>query len=189
MRLAVLLALLMTWSSASFAQDLDALAKQPGFTVTKKIENGEEVVEIRKSTVTIRKTKDGTTGFDSSPHGAVGCAWMSYIRLKAAADYCYPDSHAELRQDLAWTVDRLKKFIVANEIGPITEAQLDAEVQRLADKWAKAPQRPAGVERCPKGRTPADWLSDLEQMGHEKFRADIDATLAEPRPPVNNPCF
>lgn len=187
MRLPLLATLLALIATPSFAQsgandiDLDALAKQPGFTVTKKVENGEEIVEARKASVTLRKASKGVTGSDSK--SAVLCAWQIYVAVKLAADVCFPDSHAELRQDLTDAVGRIKRFIVANSLTPVTDADLDAYVQHEAQQAAKRPRSASVTELC------SGSLKELEDEGHAKRRSEVDDLLAEPRPPVMNPCL
>src|ERR1700761_7722341 len=101
------------------AQQLDynEIAKRPGFTVTRETVNGEEVVTIRKSTVTIHIDKKGAMGVDQDT--AVMCGWTIYVGLHVAADYCFPDSEKELREDFADAVERFKDFIVANSLTPV----------------------------------------------------------------------
>lgn len=170
----------------AFAQDIDleALAKRPGFTITKKVVKGEEIVEIRKASVVIQKTRDGMLGTDDDT--AVMCMWEIYVDLKLASDFCFPDSERELKEDMADAVEHLKDFIVANNLTPVTRAQLDTIVQnRWKDKFAKMPSSLAGTQRCPM----RDWLEDFKADGREKRRADVAKALAVSRPPVMNPCL
>ena len=54
--------------------------KRPGYTVTKTIEDGHEVVRIRKETVVITIDSKGMMGIDRSD--AVLCFWDLYVNLK-----------------------------------------------------------------------------------------------------------
>ena len=170
-------------ATRGFAQqiDVDALAKTPGFTVTKKIEKGEEIVEIRKATVVIRMSRGGIIGTDSDI--AIQCAWQIYADLKVVADFCYPESELELKEDLTAAVEDLKSFIVANSLTPVARKDLDAWVQTRAQKLAGRPRTEATTTYC------RDHLGDFQKDGREKRRADVAKMLAVPRPPVMNPCL
>lgn len=172
--------------ACAFAQqiDFDALAKRPGFQVTKRVVNGEEIIELRKGSVMIEKSRDGIMGVDSDT--AVLCVWDEYVNLHVAADYCFPDSERELREDFADAVERFKDFIVANSLTPVTRGDLDAYVEkRRAEMHSRMPKTPPGAPRCPK----TDMFIDYQADGREKRRADVATILAVPRPPVMNPCF
>jgi hypothetical protein len=161
--------------------NLDELAKRPGFTVTKKTVNGEEIVEIRKATVTIEMSRAGTIGTDSD--SAVLCVWDIYITEKLGADYCYPDSEHELKEDMTDALERLKDFIVANSISPVTRAELDASVQRKFTQTFAKPPNPPNAERC------REHFQAFISAGRESRRAALAKILAVPRPPVLNPCI
>ena len=164
--------------------DYDEIAKRPGFTVTKKTVDGQEVVTIRKATVTIHINKDGAMGMDQNT--AVLCAWTIYVDVHVAADYCFPDSERELKEDLADGIERFKDFIVANSLRPVTRSDLDAYVEKQrADLLSRAPKVAAGAQRCPR----TDQFSYYQVQGREKRRAEITQMLAVPRPPVMNPCL
>lgn len=164
--------------------DYDEIAKRPGFTVSRKTVNGDEVVQIRKATVTIEIDKNGAIGLDRD--AAVLCLWKEYVNLHNAADYCFPDSERELREDFADAVERFKDFIVANSLAPVTRSELNAFVEkRRREMIARMPKPAAGAQRCPR----LDYFADYQADGHEKRRADVAKILAVPRPPVMNPCF
>ena len=171
--------------SASAQQiDYDELAKRPGFTVTRKTVKGEEIVTIRKASVEIEVSSKGTLGTDGD--AAVLCLWNEYVKLHVAADYCFPDSERELREDFADAVEQFKKFIVANTLTPVSRSSLDVFVEkRRTELLSHTPQTPAGAPRCPKTELFVDYQAD----GREKRRADVAKILAVPRPPVMNPCF
>jgi hypothetical protein len=171
--------------SASAQQiDYDELAKRPGFTVTRKVVKGEEIVTIRKESVEIEVSSAGTVGMDKDT--AVLCLWNEYVKLHVGADYCFPDSERELREDFAEAVERFKDFIVANSLTPITRSALDAFVEkRRTELLSQVPKTPTGAPRCPKTELFVDYQAD----GREKRRADVAKILAVPRPPVMNPCF
>jgi len=187
--LAALLTLFLAAGLATHAAaqqiDVEALAKQPGFQVTKKMVRGEEVTEIRKATVGITISRQGTIGSDNGDT-AILCAWQIYVDLKLASDICFPNSEPELKSDLADAVEALKNFIVANSLTPVARTDLDAFVQkRWTEKFSRVPKSVAGTEKCPM----RDWLADFQKDGQEKRRADVAKMLAVPRPPVMNPCL
>jgi hypothetical protein len=172
--------------AAALAQqlDYDEIAKRPGFTVTRETVNGEVPVTIRKATVTIHINKNGAMGVDQDT--AVLCVWNEYTKLHIGADYCFPDSERELREDFADAVERFKDFIVANSLSPVSRSDLDAYVEkRRTDFLARVPKAEPGVPRCPR----TDMFTDYRADGREKRRADVARILATPRPPVMNPCF
>ena len=172
--------------AAALAQqlDYDEIAKRPGFTVTKKMVNGDEVVQIRKATVTIDIGKDGALGVDQDT--AVLCLWNEYTKLHIGADHCFPDSEREMREDFADAVERFKDFIVANSLRPVSRSELDAYVEkRRTDFLAHAPKAEPGAQRCPR----TDMFTDYRADGREKRRAEVTRILATPRPPVMNPCL
>lgn len=165
--------------------DVEAISKRPGFQVTKKVVHGEEITEIRYATVVIEITRDGAIGSDSGKV-AIFCAWDIYVGLMLGADYCYPDSHWELKEDLVDAVERLEGFIVANSLTPITREQLEAAVQRRRKEFVDGISRmPAHGPRCPS----TSWIDELQRDGRAKRRADVTEMLAVPRPPVLNPCL
>jgi hypothetical protein len=164
--------------------DYDEIAKRPGFIVIRKVVNGHEVVQIRRATVTIDIDKDGMMGVDQDT--AVLCVWNEYTKLHIGADYCFPDSEREMREDFSDAVERFKDFIVANSLGPVSRSDLDAYVERRrADFLAHAPRTESGAPRCPK----TDMFTDYQADGRAKRRAEVARILATPRPPVMNPCF
>src|SRR5665213_46800 len=177
------LALGVSTTSASAQQiDYGELAKRPGFTVTRKVVKGEEIVTIRKASVEIEVSSRGTLGVDRDT--AVLCLWNEYVKLHVGADYCFPDSERELKEDFADAVERFKDFIVANSLTPVTRGELDAYVEkRRTELVSRMSKVPAGAPRCPK----LDFFVDYQADGREKRRADVAKILAVPRPPVMNP--
>jgi hypothetical protein len=171
-------------ATAGLAQqlDLDALAQRPDFQVTRK--DGDRVIEVRKNSVVISKGRDRILGMDEDR--AVLCAWNEYVNLFIGAEYCFPDSERELREDFADAIERFKTFIVANSLTPVSRSDLDASVEkRRADFLARVPKTPPGTPRCVK----LDFFADYQADGQEKRRADVTRILAVPRPPVMNPCL
>ena len=172
--------------AAALAQqlDYDEIAKRPGFTVTKKMVNGHEVVQIRKATVTIDVDKDGALGVDQDT--AVLCLWNEYTKLHIGADHCFPDSEREMREDFADAVESFKDFIVANSLAPTSRIELDAYAEkRRADFLARVPKAEPSAPRCPR----TDMFTGYRADGRDKRRAEVARILATPRPPVTNPCF
>ena len=108
------------------------------------------------------------------------------VNLLIGAEYCFPDSERELREDFADAIERFKTFIVANSLTPVSRSDLDASVEkRRAEFLARVPQTPPGTPRC----TKLDFFADYQADGREKRRADVTKILAVPRPPVMNPCL
>lgn len=188
LRLIALFATLVVGSGGMAARaqqlDYDEIAKRPGFAMTRETVKGEEVVTIRKATVTIQIDKKGALGIDQDT--AVMCVWTIYVGLHVAADYCFPDSEKELREDFADAVEHFKDFIVANSLTPVRRSDLDAYVEtRRKELLARASKLPAGAPRC--ART--DMFTHYQADGGEKRRADVARMIAVPRPPVMNPCL
>ena len=105
-------------ASAAHSQplDLDAIAKQPGTQVTKRVEKGAEVVEIKRGGVTVTIEGDKELSVDSSGK-AVLCYWNMAVVLKIAADLCYPDEFPQLRKMLGEEID------AANDLKAFNDAQ------------------------------------------------------------------
>jgi hypothetical protein len=73
--------------------------------------------------------------------------WQIYVDLTLASDFCFPDSRADLKQDLAEAVERPKDFIVTNSLTPVARQELDPFVQkRRTEKFSKLR---ASMNCCP----------------------------------------
>jgi hypothetical protein len=186
---AVLATLLLAKAAAAQPLDLDAIAKQPGTQVTKRMQNGQEVVEIRRGTVTVTIDRDGDTSVDSSGK-AVLCYWNLAIMAKMATDLCYPGEFPQLSKMLGEEIDAMNIFIAANSLRSVTKAQLEKRIQERMEKAAagikKAGVPPAQNKICQRQRE-----EDLIPLnaGLEKFRQEFKQVLAVPRPPASNPCY
>src|SRR5581483_3418387 len=107
------------------------LAQQPGSEVSRRAQDGREIVEIRRGGVVITEA-DGrlVSAVDRSGHGAVLCAWRVYVDTIAALDVCEPAGHPELRQDLREAIDKMADFIVANSATPVTKEELGKYIEK-----------------------------------------------------------
>lgn len=186
--LVALMSLLLASAAAAQPLDLDAIAKQPGTQVTKRTENGWEVVEIRRSTVTVTIDRDGETSIDGSGK-AVLCYWNLAIMAKMAIDLCYPGEFPQLSKMLGEEIDAMNVFVAANSLRPVTKAQLEKRIQERMQKAAagikKAGVPPAQNKVCQRQRE-----EDLIPLnaGLEKYREEFRQVVAVPRPPALNPC-
>jgi uncharacterized protein YodC (DUF2158 family) len=180
-------ALLIVLARSALAQpfDLEAIAKQPGTEVSKRTENGGEVVEIRRGGVTVT-VKDGKqSGFDNSGHGAVLCTWELMVSAKAAADVCFPGEFADVASLLQEEIEMFNDFIAANSLRPVTKDDLKAGIAQRASRMK------AGSDACLNPRR--HFLEPLTEQLRATSRAEVkkkfDEALAVPRPPVLNPCL
>lgn len=187
-RLALALVLV---ASAAHGQplDLDAIAKQPGTQVNKRMEKGVEVVEIKRGGVTVTIEGDKELSVDSSGK-AVLCYWNMAIVAKISADLCYPGEFTELSKEMGERIAAMNDFIVANSLRPVTKADLE---KQIAERFAKAA---AGIKAA--GMPPAQNKvcqrqreDDLIPLNTDlaKYREEFKDVLAVPRPPALNPCF
>ena len=178
-------------ASAAHGQplDLDAIAKQPGTQVNKRMEKGVEVIEIKRGGVTVTIEGDKELSIDSSGK-AVLCYWNMAVVLKIAADLCYPDEFPQLRKMLGEEIDAANAFIAANSLRPVTKADLEKRIQERMER-ATAGIKKAGVPPsqnrvCQEQR--ADELIPLNTE-LEKYRREFRDALVVPRPPAQNPCL
>lgn len=186
---AVLASLLLANAAAAQPLDLDAIAKQSGTQVTKRMENGQEVVEISRGTVTVTIDRDGETSVDSSGK-AVLCYWNLAIVAKMAADLCYPGEFPQLSKVLGEEIDAMNIFIAANRLRPVTKAQLEKRIQERMEK-AAAGIRKAGVPPAQNKVCQRQREEDLIPLNAEleKYREEFNQVPAVPRPPALNTCY
>ena len=173
---ALLLGLLWTASAVAQPLDVDALARQPGTTVTHRTENGVAVTELSRAGVVIEIRPDGELTLDKTGK-AVWCFWEIAVDTKITADRCYPGQFPQVSQMLGDYVDAANAFIVANNPRPVTRAQLEQRIAQDRDRKACA----GGPESHP--------LLQVINADLEKFRSDFMASLKVPRWPAANPCL
>jgi hypothetical protein len=183
--LLMLLLALVAGSAHAQSLDLEAIAKQPGTEVIRRSEDGSKVLEVRRGTVTW-ELKDGTiVGFDSSPHGAVLCAWEIIVGMKTVMDVCFPGEFPEASSLLGEEIEALDDFIVANSVTPMTKADLRARFdERLRDV-----KPGSGTCRAVRQGFIEPLAALLQSTPRAEVRRKFDQTLAVPRPPVMNPCL
>lgn len=128
---------------------------------------------------------------DTSGHGAVLCIWEIYISVRAGLDICTPGEHKDLRDDLSDGITAMNRFIVANNIPPVSSAQVNAAVaardKRYHDEAAKlAPDKIH--EQCTSDET-TRLIGAFEQESRDQRRRRIADLLSVPRQPLMNPCL
>ncbi len=185
---ACLLALL--WATAATAQSLDveALARQPGTTVTKKEDKSGDVTELSRAGVTITITSGGWTSMDRSGK-AVWCLRDMAVGIQLTTDFCYPGEFVPLSRMLGEFIESADRFIVANNPYPITKQALEQNIaQRRAKAVAglKAAGVPPAQNRICQQRRDDDVLPLAAEL--EKTRRELQHALAVPRWPARNPC-
>ncbi len=184
-----LLALLSAGAAIAQPLDLEAIARQPDTQVTRRQQDGAEVVEIRRAGVTITIDKDGERSVDRSGK-AVWCYWEIAVAVKIAADLCYPGEFAALSRMLGEHLDAANDFIVANSLRPVKKADLErkiAERRLTAAAGIKAAGMPPALNRACQSRREEDLLPLNAEL--EKYRREFSDALAVPRPPAENPCL
>lgn len=171
-------------SSEDYANTPWAKLKIPAGTklITRKTESGKELRSLKfVGGVSISELEDGgILSMDNSKGGAVMCAWEIYATMKNTMDKCHPEE-TELRQNFDLAIEKLEKFIVANNQTPITKTEIETDRQKKRDMLP---------DQC-KGETDEMTKYFLANKSEflEKFQESIDASLAIPRPPVLNPCL
>lgn len=174
--LLLLAALALAVPAVAQPLDIDALARQPGTTVTKRTENSIEVTELSRSGVEITIRPDGEMTFDRTGK-AVWCLWDIAVDTKITADRCYPGQFPQVSQMLGDYVDAANAFIVANNPRPISRAQLDEAIaQRRARKACS-------------GEPETHPLLQVINADLEKARRELMDSLKVPRWPAANPCL
>ncbi|MDI1286268.1 MAG: hypothetical protein PSV46_17920 [Reyranella sp.] len=179
--------LLFSFGADAIAQslDLDALAKQPGATVTKRSEGGSEIVEIRLGGVTFTRKDGQILSFDNSGHGAVLCTWEIIVGMKTGADVCFPGEFPELSSLLGEEIEALNAFIIANSLIPVTMTNLQA---RFDERMRRV--HPGG-SYCDSVRQAfiVPFNNQLRSTSHAELKRQFDQTRAVSRPPVMDPCL
>lgn len=183
----LLLALLILAADAAVAQstNLDALARRPGMEVTRRNDDGSRILEVRQATVTLSLQDGAVVGFDSSPHGAVLCAWEIVVGMKTVADVCFPGEFSEASTVLGEVIEAYDDFIVANSLTPVTKAELQA---RFEERRLRA-QPSSGICRTVRRAFLEPLAAELKSKSRAEVKAAYSQTIAAPRPPVMNPCL
>jgi hypothetical protein len=175
---------------------LDAIAAQPGTQIKTTSQNGSKTISITRAQVTtiLRQSSDGDwseTSVDNSGHGAVACARLIYVELRAQIDLCQIDDQQALRVDLDSSIAKIGEFIVANSLFPATKEQVDKKAAyHLEHLRAEAEKLSPDtrLERCASsdGRK---MLSNLAAQSHAARVKSVDELLSVARPPAANPCL
>lgn len=183
----LLISLLWLAAASALAQppDLEAIARQSGTDVIQRSEDGSKILAVRRGSVTLLLEDGNIVGFDSSPHGAVLCAWEITVGIKTAIDVCFPGEFTELASLLDEEIGMLDDFIVANSLTPVTKAKLQA---RLGERRGRIEP---GSNHCRTMRQSfiEPLVAHLQSTSRAELRRQIDQTLAVPRPPVMIPCL
>jgi hypothetical protein len=185
----VLVLLLAGPTVAAQPLDVDALAKQPGTTVTKRTVKGAEVTELRRAGVTITIGPDGETSTDQSGK-AVLCLRDMMVAIKITADFCYPGEFTPLSRMLGEQIEAYDRFIVANSPRPVTKEMLERNIAARRDKAAagiKAAGVPPAQNKVCQQRREEDLLPLSAEL--EKYRREFRDAIAVPRWPAQNPCL
>ena len=187
----LVLLLSFLWAAGASAQtlDVDALARQPGVTVTKKkSEKGGEITVLTRAGVRIEVSSGGWTSWDSSGQ-AVWCLRDMAVAIQLATDFCYPGEFVPLSRMLGDYIEAADRFIVTNNPYPITKQALE---QNIAERRAKAVAglKAAGVPPAQNGACKRQREEDVLPLNAEleKYRQEFQRSLAAPRWPAKNPC-
>lgn len=143
----------------------------------RKTESGKELHYLEfEGGVSISEGEDGSIlGMDDSKNGAVLCWWGIYTSIKAVLDECHLEE-TEFRKEIDLVVEKLKNFIVANSLSPVTKSELTDYVQNERKKLHG---------KC-ENKEMEQFIKQFKSMPLQKI---IDESLAVPRPPVTNPCL
>lgn len=173
---ALLLGLLGAGPAIAQPLDIDALAKQPGTTVTTRTENGVAVTELRRAGVVIIVDPKGELTMDREGK-AVWCLWEIAVDTKLTADNCYPGKFPALSKMLGDYVEAANAFIVANSPRPVSLAQLAEAIDK---------RRPRKACSGPPESAPMLTMINADL---EKSRREFMDSLKVPRWPAANPCL
>ncbi|MET0273169.1 MAG: hypothetical protein ABW360_09275 [Phenylobacterium sp.] len=124
-------------------------------------------------------------GTDTSGKGAIYCSWMMYDAVLDVAERCFPDRDAALRLELARSLARTDRFIIANSETPITQEQLDARRAAMRAETQRIAARSGDMCRDPEMLR---FYEAFRALGADKIRAGNDDLLSIPRKPVADPC-
>lgn len=117
---------------------------------------------------------------DTTGKDAVLCSWRIYAGALEIGELCHPGEDAALKAELARSVTRVERFIVAHSSTGLTQKTLDAQ---KADGLAELNGRAVCATTAPQ------LYHGLRNLGAEALRAEVDHLLSVPREPVLNPCL
>lgn len=180
-----LFTLLLLPASPAFAYDeavWESIAKRPDVEIKTEVDGS------RSATFSGGvKIYESGKEVDNSGLGAVRCNWDMYVAAKNGLEICKLPNSAHID----YAIEKTKAFIIANNLTPITAAELDAEIAQkleaekiLYDK-ASAQRREQMCTQSP----PIAIEKSISALPLEEFKKSIDAGLAVPRPPVSKPCM
>jgi hypothetical protein len=175
-------------SNPLFFTPFDELKKRPGVKITA---DGKTLLfpgGVSISDVTDSGVEKGISGTDNSGHGAVLCGWELFLSMKAQMALCRSNTDAAFSDRLDKAINRINKFIVANSLSPVT----NAEVQRQSTAFIAAKEHSASKEEVQKECTSGDFAKGIrayQSMPPSAFDHAIDDMLSVPRPPVLAPCL
>ena len=184
-KLALFTLLLLPVSSA-FAYDeafWESIAKRPDVEIKTEVD-GSRTAHFKGGVRIYESGKE----VDDSGLGAVRCNWDIYISVNAALDACAPGTKSA---HIDYAIEKTKAFIIANNLTPITAAELDAEIAKKLEvtktEIAKASEERR--EQLCSQSMPIMYEKSISALPLDQFKQSIDAGLAVPRPPVSKPCM
>ncbi|HTJ62626.1 MAG TPA: hypothetical protein VL899_02355 [Alphaproteobacteria bacterium] len=198
--LAALLALGATTSAlghdAPTQAELDAIAAQPGTQIETTGKGEGKTIRIVRNQVTtiLKQSSDGEwseTSVDNSGRGAVLCAWMIYVDLRALIDLCQLNDQQALRTDLDSSIDRIRDFVVANSLFPTTKEQISERAARQLEILRTEEEKLSPATRlrqCEAGDF-SKMLNTIGAQSHADRTKSVDELLSVPRPPALEPCL
>jgi hypothetical protein len=126
--------------------------------------------------------------WDNSNLGAVRCNWDMYVAAKNGLEICKP---GKTNAHLDYAMEKTKAFIIANNLTPITAAELDAEIAQKLEAEKILYNKASEQRRASMCTTsmPIAFEQSLSAYPLEDFKKAVDAGLAVPRPPVSKPCM
>ena len=117
---------------------------------------------------------------DTTGKGAVMCIWGIYVGLQQIGDTCFAGQDQDFKAQLADSIARTDRFIIANSPERVTQADLEARKQ-----YGRA-------EAVQFGLCSGDGVQMYRMMrdqGPAALKAGTDELLSIPRKPVMNPCL
>jgi hypothetical protein len=170
-------------SSEDYANTPWAKLRIPAGTklITYQSKSGKELHNLEfVGGVSISELENGDILSVDNNGGGVMCAWEISADIRTTLEKCYP-KEKELKQNFDLVIEKLKNFIVANNLTPITKEELENDLQK---------KRKDFPDRCTANvRGMAEKLVLHKYEFIKEFQKSTDAFLATPRPPVFNPCL
>lgn len=183
------------FAEGSWGTAWDKYLDQPGTVVDPGSKSNQRSIRL-KSGVVINQVRNGnhvsSTAIDDSGYGAVGCAWIIYVSIKAELVTCKNNNDADVVAELDRAIGKINDFIVKNSVPPITKTQLEEQILRqvkeIEKNKAQIIEDTGAKQECP-NRNVAQFVDNFRQRPRDEFRQSIDKMLSVPRPPVSNPCL